>query len=446
MKVGLFLAALSLVFFAAGGCAGGPSTLGVMPGPGSTSTPQPGISKIQHIVIIVQENRSVDNLFNGFPGADTVTSGLDSTGATIPLVPTPLEVGWDPRHLHNDFLGDYDDGAMNGWNLEGINPNPGFTAPPDGAYGFVPHAETKPYFVLAKQFVFADEMFQSNQGPSFPAHQYLISGSSVPETGSQYKVSENIVDSFGGGNGGCDAPPKAFTYLIDSQGNETQTIFPCLDRQTIGDLLDAKHMSWRYYTPSATYLFSAIDAVRHLRYGPDWAFVTVPETTIYNDIAGGTLPAVSWVVPISKNSDHSGSQANDGPSWVVSITNAIGASKYWNSTAIFVTWDDWGGWYDHVPPKILNSYELGFRVPLIVVSPYAKAGYVSHTPHEFGSILRFTEEALGLGSLGYTDSRADDLSDCFNFSQSPLPYVNIKAPYSKSYILSHWVLAPPDND
>src|ERR1700682_436871 len=140
MKIGRFLVAISLALLAAGGCAGGPASLGAGPTPGQTATPAPtpppGITKIQHIVIIVQENRSVDNLFNGFPGADTATSGLDSTGATIPLVPVPLEVGWDPRHLHNDFVGDYNGGAMNGWNLEGINPNPGFTAPPDGAYGY----------------------------------------------------------------------------------------------------------------------------------------------------------------------------------------------------------------------------------------------------------------------------------------------------------------------
>jgi phospholipase C len=444
MKVGLFFVAVGLALFAAGGCAGGPSSLGVVPAPGPSATIPPGISKIQHIVIVVQENRSVDNLFNGFPGADTVTSGLDSHGATIQLAPAPFEAGWDPHHGHSDFLGDYNGGAMNGWNLEGINPLPGFTAPPDGAYGYVPHAETKPYFDLAKQFTFADEMFQSNQGPSFPAHQYLISGSSVPQTGSPYKVSENIDNTIGGRNGGCDAAPRAYTSLIDSVGNENLTIFPCLERQSLADLLDAKHLSWRYYTPDAMYLFTAIDAIRHLRYGPDWTNVSVPETNIFNDISSGTLPAVSWVVPISKNSDHPGSRAKDGPSWIASISNAIGASQYWSSTAIFVTWDDWGGWYDHVAPKILNSYELGFRVPLVVVSPYAKAGYVSHVPHEFGSILRFTEESLGLGTLGYTDSRADDLTDCFDFSQSPLPYHVIQAPHSKSYILSHWVLAPPD--
>jgi phospholipase C len=127
-------------------------------------------------------------------------------------------------------------------------------------------------------------------------------------------------------------------------------------------------------------------------------------------------------------SDHPGSRSAKGPSWVAAVVNAVGQSQYWNSTAIFITWDDWGGWYDHVAPKMYNHFELGFRVPLVIVSPYAKAGYVSHRRHEFGSILRFSETVFGLGSLGATDKRSDDLSDCFDFKTSPRKFVTIKAP------------------
>jgi len=155
---------------------------------------------------------------------------------------------------------------------------------------------------------------------------------------------------------------------------------------------------------------------------------------------------VSWVIPTGANSDHANTLSNSGPSWVASVVNAIGTSRYWNSTAVFVTWDDWGGWYDHVPPQIFNSYELGFRVPLIVISPYAKPGYVSHVPHEFGSLLRFTEEQFGLGSLGYTDARADDLADCFNFAQAPLPYKTVPVRYTKQELMARWSFSPPDND
>ena len=130
---------------------------------------------------------------------------------------------------------------------------------------------------------------------------------------------------------------------------------------------------------------------------------------------------------------------------MASIVNAIGASQYWGNTAIIITWDDWGGWYDHVAPPILNSYEYGFRVPLIVVSPYAKRGYVSHTMHDFGSLVRFTEETFHLPSLGYADSRADDLSDCFDFTQAPTTFQPFVAKYDASHFLND-TRAPLDPD
>jgi len=135
-------------------------------------------------------------------------------------------------------------------------------------------------------------------------------------------------------------------------------------------------------------------------------------------------------VPANVNSDHSGSGSKSGPSYVASIVNAVGTSQFWNSTAIFVVWDDWGGWFDSVPPPQLDRMGLSFRVPLLVVSPWARHGYVSHVQHEFGSILHFTESNFGLGSLGQTDARADDLSDCFDYSQTPPPFKPIDAPFS----------------
>ena len=119
---------------------------------------------------------------------------------------------------------------------------------------------------------------------------------------------------------------------------------------------------------------------------------------------------------------------------------------FWNSTAIFVTWDDWGGWYDHVPPQQLDEMGLSFRVPLLVISPYARHGYVSHVQHEFGSILHFTEENFSIPSLNDSDRRADDLSDCFDFSQSPQPFVRIRAPLNAKWFLTHPDHSAPDSD
>ena len=447
-RLSLGLVALALAFSSA--CGGG-GTNAVAPSP----LVSPRAAKIAHIVIIFQENRTVDNLFSGFPGADTVTSGKTSRGGTVALKPVLLEAPYDLDHSHSGanglvggFLTEYDHGKMDGFDREQVFPQPGFSPPPFAAYGFVPHVQTGPYFELARQFTFADRMFQTNQGPSFPAHQYIISGTSIPAPGSDLKVAENVVFPLNVPrvNQGCDSPPGSTVALIDPSGDESQTMFPCFDHQTLLDLLDAKGVSWKYYTPLPFILWTGPDAISHIRFGSDWSKVSVPETNIFNDVALGQLPAVSWVIPEGSNSDHAGDLSNAGPSWVGDVVNVIGTSQYWNNTVIFVTWDDWGGWFDHVAPHIFNSYELGFRVPLIVISPFAKAGYVSHVPHEFGSILHFIEEQYGLGSLGFTDARSDDLSDCFDFAQTPLPYHPVTVQFSKEQLLHRWRGSPPDND
>ncbi|MGB6520742.1 MAG: alkaline phosphatase family protein, partial [Candidatus Cybelea sp.] len=161
---------------------------------------------------------------------------------------------------------------------------------------------------------------------------------------------------------------------------------------------------------------------------------------IFNDISSNALPAVSWVVPDGQNSDHPaqklwGIHKDTGPSWVAQVVNAVGQSSYWNSTAIVVVWDDWGGFYDHVAPPQLDYTGLGFRVPMLVVSPYAKPSYISHTQYEFGSILKFVEENFDLGSLGTTDQRATSIGDVFNFSQKPRKFSPIPAEFPRSYFL-----------
>jgi phospholipase C len=237
--------------------------------------------------------------------------------------------------------------------------------------------------------------------------------------------------------------------LIDPEGQENQSVFPCFDHLTLMDLLDAKGLSWRYYQPQkppAAGLWT-LGAIKHLVHGPDVANISAPSTNILKDIANGSLAHVSWVMPTYGESDHPGS-GSDGPSWVASITNAVGQSPYWSSTAVIILWDDWGGWYDHVPPAaIRSSYELGFRVPLIVVSPFAKRRYVSHVQYEFGSVLKFIEENFALGSLGYTDDAANDLADCFNFKQQRRMYHQVQSRYSAAHFLEEPVdLRAPDDE
>jgi phospholipase C len=414
--------------------------------------------QVGHIIVIFQENRSPDNLFHGLPNADIANAGINSKGQKITLTPLPLANTFDPNHAHTDFESMYDGGKMDGadkiqviclWNKKHCpGPHPTFT--------YVKPSDVAPYFQMAEQYVFADRMFQTQQGPSFPAHQFILSGTSAPETGSTSFAAENpqgYVHHFL--DTGCKSPKKEYVLLVDKNGQEGTPTYPCFEHQTLVDLLDQQKVSWRYYTPSLNFEWDAPNAIKHLRFGPDWANVIVPPTQILNDISAGQLPSVTWVIPAGQNSDHPGQKSSAGPSWVASIVNAVGGSQYWNDTVIFIAWDDWGGFYDHVVPNVVPvgssnwgaGYAYGFRVPLIIVSPFAKQAYVSHVTHDFGSILKFIEEVFNLPSLGYADAYADDLSDCFQFDAKPRPFRKIHAPYDAKYFLDYkGKLLDPDDD
>jgi phospholipase C len=213
---------------------------------------------------------------------------------------------------------------------------------------------------------------------------------------------------------------------------------------TMRDLLDAASVRWKYYSPrepgGTGSLWNAFDTIKAVREGPEWTTNIALPKQFFNDVSGGTLPSVSWVVPDAVNSDHPGNGSDTGPSWVASIVNAVGESSYWDSTAIVVVWDDWGGFYDNEPPPFLDKWGgLGFREPMLLVSAYARmgtasqGGYISHTQYEFGSILKFVENNFGLGSLGTTDVRANSIADCFDFLQKPRAFKRIPAQYSRRY-------------
>ncbi|MGA2858793.1 MAG: alkaline phosphatase family protein [Candidatus Sulfotelmatobacter sp.] len=453
----LVLGAVAGVLLSLNGCAG--ASRGALDG--------------KHVLIIFQENRSTDNLFQDpvliSRHADIAQSGLNSKGETVPLTEGDLATNYDLDHSHAAFVAMYDGGKMDGADLIKVECSTGeadcsvSNAPPNPQFMYVNPSEVQPYFQLAEQYTFGDRMFQTNQGPSFPAHQFIISGTSAPAIGSILFASENVNGSSGAG---CIAQPGSFVKLIDPSGNENSKQYPCFEHPTLTDELDAKGISWRYYAPSAGSIWTGPDAIQHMCQpqtqngklvctGSAWSNVIIPQTQVLTDIANNQLADVTWVVPNGQASDHAGINDGSGPSWVASIVNAIGNSPYWGNTTIFITWDDWGGWYDHVPPPqvLVNcsqwgcGYVYGFRVPLIVVSPYAKTGYISHVPHDFGSILKFIEETYGLPSLGYADAAADDLSDCFDLSQPPTQFQTIQAPLSAEHFLNdHRPPTDPDDD
>ncbi len=404
-------------------------------------------SAIRHVVVIFQENRSTDNLFHELPNADIANSGRNSKGDVIPLEPLPMDSDYDLGHKHDAFVAMYDHGKMDGADKVDVICNYGSRhCPPDNPqFKYVKPGDVKPYFQMAETYAFGDRMFQTNQGPSFPAHQFIISGTSAPTASSPYFAAENPAGGakHPGFKTGCTAPKDEYVTLINPSGHEVKNLYPCYEHGALSDLLDNAGLNWRYYTPNPDFLWTGPNAIHHIRFGPDWQSVIVGQAHILRDIKRGKLPSVSWVIPGGLQSDHAGSTNGSGPSWVASIVNAIGRSQYWSSTAIFITWDDWGGWYDHVAPKVIHDghswgsgYVYGFRVPLVIVSPYANPGYVSHVTHDFSSILKFAEEVFGLPSLGFGDAHADDLFDCFNFQQQPQAFHQIAAPYDESYFLN----------
>ncbi len=441
LRANRFAAAIAIAATLAAGC----SVPSATPFGSSQAAPelpgaiQPDSRHIKHVVIVIQENRTVDNLFNGLPGADTVSYGKNTLGQSIKLRATPLTAPYDMSHKHAAWTADYNDGRMNGFDTESENcySKNSYKCPPAdlASYGYVPRSSVQPYWDLAQRYTFADRMFQTNQGPSFAAHQYLASGTSVISNKSDLKAAENAADPQGRQRqGGCDSVRGTSVVTIDPRGNEGRAVFPCFDRDSIFHLMNVKGTSWHYYQEyRGAGEWHAVDAIKPIRLSPSYANVVWPSSRVLADVKAGHLSDVTFITPSAENSDHAGKNTGGGPAWVASIVNVIGKSAFWSDTAIFVVWDDWGGWYDHMRPTIYNSYEDGFRVPLLVISPYAKRGHVSHVRYEFGSILKFVEKTFGLGSMGTSDVRSHDLNDCFDFQQSPSAFKAIRTNHSASY-------------
>jgi phospholipase C len=343
----------------------------------------------------------------------------------------------------------------------------------------------QPYLDLVKAYGWGNYFFQTNQGPSYPAHQFLFGATSAPSAEDDHKgifVAENFSNATitNGALVGCTSDPTTTVPLINGDGVEFKEVYPCFERQTVGDLLDAVGVTWRYYgtsvanawtTSKAEGIWIAPNSIKHICLpvgnkctGAMWTkHLEFKPSAILSDISVNCkLRGVSWVIPDSFDSDHSLSVKNTGgPSWVASIVNAVGTSpcknpdgsSYWSSTAIIVTWDDWGGWYDHERPirerYPEGGYQAGFRVPLIVVSAYTPAGFIGNTVEAFGAVLRFIEQNFGIveGALTFADLRShEDLMEYFSLSQPPRTFIPIKAPLSARYFLTRKPSGLPVDD
>ncbi len=384
----------------------------------SVAAPEAFRSKIQHIVYIVKENRSFDNYFGTFPGADGATSGIISTGERIALGHTPDRMTHDLGHTWVDTHTAMNGGRMDQFDLvEDGNVDGDMLAMSQHVASDIPN-----YWRYAERFALGDHMFESAAAESFPNHLYEMASHSGGVIGNPNAL-----------KWGCDADEaRTRVQVQDAAGNVTRE-FPCFEFQTLADRLEAANVSWKYYAPVAGqigYIWSVLDSIRHIRLSPLWDERVVPYGQFLDDAAEGTLPAVSWLVPDWSVSDHPtraipGAPPTvslcEGENWTVQNINAIMQGPNWPTTAIILTWDDFGGFYDHVPPPAVDHYGLGPRVPLIVISPYVKEGIVSHTVYEAASVLKFIETRHKLKALTKRDVDANSLLDMFDFSQVPAP-------------------------
>jgi phospholipase C len=413
-------------------------------------------SKIQHVVFIVQENHSFDNYFGTYPGANGFPQGL-----SIPINPNRKDSGFvEPYHLdvakpvwivgdelppgvsEPDEMGTLDDGG-------GVGPFPfynesiagdlnhswqvahmaydsgkmdGFVAAEKSTLtmGYYDRNDIPYYWDYADQFVLDDNFFSSLMGPSFPNHLYIASGTNGPVNGL------NAAWIMQGG-------------VINNPGKSINWNGVTLTWSTLAQELSDANLPWVWYdgkvNPLSPDIWNVLPLFSYFQTHPNQLRQHVKNTQFFiSDIQSGSMPAVAWIIPGgwrpptwpaacvgSATSEHPPARSDCGMDYVSYLVNQVMQSKYWQSTAIVVTWDDYGGFYDHVAPPQIDAYGEGFRVPTLVISPWAKHHFIDHTEYEFASMLRLAEVNFNLPTLGTRDVRSNDMMNSFNFNQAPQP-------------------------
>ena len=435
------------------------ASVSALQSPGRSATPQ-GIHKIRHVIVIMEENRSFDSYFGTYPGAD----GIPMRNGK-PTVCVPNGIGgcvrpfYDPSLLnaggaHGPLAGveDVNGGKMNGFiratfptRIRRCRGNPArkgcaVLRHPD-LMGYHDARQIPNYWAYARNYVLSDHMFEPNWGWSLPAHLWLVSAWSAKCT-NPYAPS-SCSTNLAGPSTGPSAPLRRRPHG------------PLYAWTDVTYLLHAHHVSWASYVvkgrapdcitgpftcytkldqPSTPGFWAVLPDFTDVRQDGQAALAARPVTGFYAAAARGTLPNVSWITPNFEDSDHPGTPISDGQAWVTGLINAVMKGPDWSSSAIFLAWDDWGGFYDHVAPPDVDASGYGLRVPALLISPYARRGYVDHQTLSFDAYLKFIEDDfLGGARLdpatdGRPDPRPDvrenepilgDLTSEFDFSQQP---------------------------
>lgn len=372
---------------------------------------------IRHVVFIIKENRTMDQMFGRFPGVNGVTEGLDGDRVR-PLTRPPDRLPDDIPHCYDCALEAWNGGRMNGFNRADISDRFAYTQ-------MLPE-DLPNYWRWAREFALSDNFFASAQGPSFPNHLFTIAATSggTHQNPIQDQARATLFTQETGlaKSWGCDTLQEVYVEVTDSEGH-VERVPPCFDFQTEADLLDGAGIPWSYYAAwnnQRGYVWSAFDAIERVRMHPEiWKRHIFPVDNFVADVTDGRLAPVTWITPRYELSEHPEWSFCHGENWTTEIVNAVMRSPFWRDTAIFITWDDYGGFYDHVPPPQVDDFGFGFRVPLLTISPYAKHGYIDSQLGEFSSVLRFIEDNWGLSQLTHRDRDAFNLSYLFDFDQHP---------------------------
>ena len=398
---------------------------------------------IKHVVFIIKENRSFDNYFGRYPGAEGAEVARISNGNEVLLQEAADVFEPDLGHSFADGVEAINGGRMDRFDLvqNGETMN-GFTS--------FKRRGIPAYWAYADNFVLSDKTFSSMYGPTFPEHLYTVAA-----------YAGDAVDNknpTGGEGGYCDDPEELVTAfernlsdeekaeIMEAEGQQFRPgeefdfdnivkywtkIRACFDFEVIMDQFEKKDISWRYYAADGSWM-NALLAIEHIFKDPKLWGPKVRDPAILRggaigdrfieDLGTGKLPSATWIVPPPGTNEHPGGPSVCvGENWTVRHLNAIMNSKHWEDTAIFITWDDFGGFYDHVPPPQYDHMGLGPRVPMIIVSPWAKQGFIDKTEYEFSSVLKFMERIFGVQCMTARDCGASDMFNAFDFQQKPDP-------------------------
>jgi phospholipase C len=421
---------------------------------GTTDAPNPQ-GKIQHVVIIMQENRSFDHYFGTYPGAEGIPR--DADGGFAPCVPDPksdagcvhpfrltADKNIGGPHGAKNAQTCIDNGKMDGFIINAESGKSGCGDPNDpncvngtlvDVMGFHTEAEIPNYWAYAQNFVLNDHMFQPNASWSFPQHLYMVSGwSAACSTPNDPESCKTELTAPGNGNPAGptnEYPWTDITFLLHKAGVSWKYYLgEGDDPHCGGDPEECQPMQIKANVPNIWNVLPEFDTVK--ADGETGNIVPIDE--FYQDVATGKLPSVVWIAPAQVVSEHPAALVSAGQGYVTALINTIMKSPAWATTAIFLSWDDWGGFYDHVPPPKVDDGGYGLRVPALVISPWAKKGYIDKQVLSHDAYLRFIEDVflngarLDPASDGRKDSRPTvrenllqgNLMNDFDFNQTPL--------------------------